>query len=358
MYMMLYTFQQMLLLPIVGYVGTHSLSLGNAYGAYFDRAEAIVFNPASAAMVQRIMASANRYLSTYTSGGIVFPNGILPFGFYAVTPNDFGYVDARFAIARSLGKMSIGMGFSYFYDFQNRTGRDGLYAGAAFVPMDNFAFGFTIFNLSKSDSLYGKVSMNASFFGKNINFYGSKDIAFAGGMPEPFNLGLEIFFLQSLFIRLGYDSRSGLKGGLGRTYTVNTVDIYLDLGIDSLIHSSRKYSLGLTLKFLGYYVWVDSDPKTIFLGPGVENNVVKICPRYELPSDIDRWILRITDRLGRVYKAYYGEGSPQGCLYWHGTDEDGNYVSGGVYYYDFYVKTIDGRVYNRKGGLVKIKKGG
>ncbi len=353
----------MLFLSVVGYIGPHSLSLGNAYGAYFDRVEAIVFNPASASIAPRVMFSVNRYFSDYISGGFVFPNRILSFGVYASTPDDYSYFDIRFVLAKSFGTLNMGAGIQYSYVPQDSTVKPGFYAGVAFSPLDYFMFGFSVFNIDTPAALYSRIGMYVSnipfpLLGRSLSFYGDMNVSFNSPSREIFNVGAELRPLPYLFLRLGYDGSGGWKGGLGYMYVYNTTDILFDLGVDSLFSSNRRYAVGITFKFLGYNVWVESSPKVISLVPGAEYNVVKICPRYNLPAEVDRWVLKITGKFGKVYRVYYGENSiPEECIYWQGTDEYGEYVGKGVYFYDFYVKTVDGRVYSRRGSLVNIKKG-
>jgi len=352
-----------MLLYFFSYTGPHPLSLGNAYTAYYDRVEAIYYNPAAAAVAPRVMISTYYSGYGYLGGGLVYPNRILSFGFHILAPQTYDYISGQVALARSFGTLNLGAGASYTHYLNDTiTTKPSFYAGVSFSPLDYFMFGFSVFNIDTPAALYSTIGMYVSsipvpFFGRSLSLFTDMEVRFNSTQREKFRVGAEFRPIPSLFFRMGYEGGSGWKGGLGYLYVFNTTDIYFDLGVDGLF-SNKVYNFGVTVKFLGYDVWVESSPKVIELVPGSEYNVVKVCMRYNLPEEVDKWILKITNRWGKVYKVYYGEGSiPSECIYWQGTDEYGNYVGKGVYYYDFYVKTVSGRIYERKGSLVNIKKG-
>ena len=348
----------MLSLYLLSQIGPHSLSVGNAYAAYYGRVEAISYNPAAAAIASRAMVSLYHSGYGYNGGGFVYPNRILSFGVHLAKSSDL--LSGQIAIGRSFGTLNIGVGTSFF---RGDTSNASLYAGAAFFPLDYFVFGFGLYDIHKPSQLYSKVGLYVSsipvpFFGRSLNLYTSMNVKFNSREQEQFNVGLEFQPVPYLFLRTGRDGSGSWKAGLGFMYVANTSDILLDLGVDSLSSQNRVYAIGVTVKFLGYTVWVESSPKVIELEPGTDYNVVKICMRHNLPEEVEKWVLRITNRWGKEYKVFYGDGPiPDECIYWHGTDEYGNYVKKGVYYYHFIVKGKSGKIYERKGGLVNIKKG-
>ena len=354
-----------MLLYFFSYTGPHPLSLGEAYASYYDRVEAIYYNPASAAVAPRVMVSVYHSGYGYNGGGFVYPNRFLSFGLHVLVPQSYERISGQFVLARSFGTLNLGAGASLEYPLgdSGTTVEPSFYAGVSFSPLDYFLFGFSVFNIETPESLSSRIGMYVSsipvpFFGRSLSLYTDMEVKFNSTAREVFRVGTEFRPIPSLFFRMGYEGGSGWKGGLGYLYVYNTTDIYFDLGADSLFSDNRIYNFGITVKFLGYDVWVESTPKVIELMPSSEYNVVKVCLRYNLPAEVDRWILKITNRWGKVYKVYYGDGSiPTECIYWQGTDEYGNYVGKGVYFYHFYVKTRDGRIFERRGALVNIKKG-
>jgi hypothetical protein len=173
-------------------------------------------------------------------------------------------------------------------------------------------------------------------------------------------LGLELAPFYPLFLRAGYSYDQHIPAGLGLLYVYNTVDILGDVSVNDVKAESKDkvYTFGLTVKFFGHTVWAESSPKIIEVVPGSEASVTRICFRYILPSKVVRWTFNITNRWGKVYKTYWGDDNPPSeCIYWHVVDEEGKYVGKGVYFYDFTVKTEDGKIYRRRGGLVNVKEG-
>jgi len=348
----------MLSLYLLSQLGPHSLSVGNAYAAYYERVEAISFNPAAAAIASRAMVSLYYSGYGYYGGGLVYPNRILSFGAHLAKSSDALW--GQVALGRSFGTLNLGLGTSFY---KGDSSTMSIYAGAAFFPLDYFVFGFGLYDLQKPSQIYTNVGLYVSsipvpYFGRRLNLYTGMKIFFNSTQREQFNIGLEFQPLPFLYLRMGRDGLGTWKGGLGFVYLTNRSDILLDLGVDSLFSQNRVYVFGATIKFAGYMVWVESSPKVIELEPGIDYNVVKICMRHNLPEEVEKWVLRITNRWGKEYRVYYGDGPiPDECIYWHGTDEYGNYVKKGVYYYHFIVKGESGKIYERKGGLVNIKKG-
>jgi len=94
-------------------------------------------------------------------------------------------------------------------------------------------------------------------------------------------------------------------------------------------------------------------------------NVGEFNKKYRNVKD---WKIEIYDSWGNKLKEYSGKGKlpdfvywdgppPSECIYWHVVDEEGKYVGKGFYYYEFIVRTEDGKIYKRRGGLVNVRKG-
>ncbi len=346
-------------------VGPHPISLANTYTSFYDRTDAVVFNPASPSLAPRLMFGAFYSNEMYYGGGFVFPNRFLSMGLF-VSYDTTNTARINFALARSFGTMHLGVGAYMNYNTQaDDQPTPHFYAGAAFSPIDNFVFGFSVFNIDTPDILYFKFGLSVysvpTPLGRNLTFFADMGVNFNRNATskELGSLGLEYNLFSSIFLRLGYNADRTLSLGLGYIYVYNTVDIHIDASLKNPQDTNRIYSVGATVKFLGYNVWVESSPKVIEVVPGAEASVTKLCMKYVLPAEVDRWILKITNRWGKVFKTYWGEGDiPDECIFWHAVDEDGNYVGKGVYYYDFYVKTVDGKIFRRKGSVVNIKEVG
>lgn len=355
--------------------GPHPVSMANAYNAYAERVDGIFFNPSAASMATRVMIGGFYSQSGYYGGGIAIPNRFVALGLAGVldtTRNATVYG----VLARNFSGFNIGLGIQYLY-IQDTMLKDSLkprphvYGGFSFYFSDYFMFGFTAENLDTPNALRLRFGIQVANYplpviGRSLTFTMDLNSTMARNVKSQdlASIGMELSPLYPLFLRFGYlynpDLGHKIPAGLGILYVYNTVDILGDVSVNDIQAQSKDkvYTFGLTVKFFGHTVWAESSPKIVEVIPEAEASVTKICFRYILPSKITKWTFNITNRWGKVYKTYWGDDNPPSeCIYWHIVDEEGRYVGKGVYYYDFIVRTEDGKIYKRRGGLVNVKKG-
>ncbi len=354
--------------------GPHPISMGNAYNAYAERVDGIFFNPSAASMASRVMLGGFYSQAGYYGGGLVIPNRFVAIGVA-------GYLDSTKngmiygVLSRNFSGFNIGFGVQYPFSQdtakKDTTLKPHFYGGFSFYFSEYFMFGFTAENIDTPNALKLKFGIQVANYplpviGRSLTF--TMDLNTTMAREEKSRdlaaLGIELAPFYPLFLRIGYnynpDIGHRLPAGLGILYVYNTVDILGDLSVNDIKAESKDkvYTFGLTVKFFGHTVWAESSPKIIEVIPESEASVTKICFRYILPSKVTRWTFNITNRWGKIYKTYWGDDNPPSeCIYWHVVDEEGKYTGPGVYYYDFIVRTEDGRIYKRRGGLVNVKKG-
>jgi len=350
--------------------GPHPISMGNAYNAYAERVDGIFFNPASASMATRVMLGGFYSQIGYYGGGLVIPNRFISIGIAGVLDtSQNGLIYG--VIARNFSGFNIGFGIQYPYTQDSIKPKPHFYGGFSFYFSDYFMFGFTAENLDTPNALKFRFGMQVANYplpviGRNLTFTMDLNSSMARDVKSKdlAALGFELTPFYPLFLRIGYTYIPGeghrLPMGLGLIYVYNTVDILGDVSVNDIQAQSKDkvYTFGLTVKFLGHTVWAESSPKIVEVLPESEASVTRICFRYILPSKVSRWTFNITNRWGKVYKTYWGDDNPPSeCIYWHIVDEEGKYIGKGVYYYEFIVRTEDGKIYKRRGGLVNVKKG-
>ncbi len=357
-------------------VGPHPISMGSAYNAYAERVDGIFFNPSAASMASRVMIGGFYSQVGYYGGGIVIPNRFISIGLAGsidTTRNGMIYG----VLARNFSGFNIGLGIQYPYTSDtssNKNSKFHIYSGFSFYFSDYFMFGFTAENLDTPNALSLRFGIQLANYplpviGRNLAMTMDLNSTFARNVKSQdlASIGFELDPFYPLFLRFGYNYNPNdsivkhkIPAGLGLIYVYNTVDILGDISVNDIKAESKNkiWTFGLTVKFFGHTVWAESSPKIIEVLPEAEASVTKICFRYILPSKVSRWTFNITNRWGKIYKTYWGDGPPPSeCIYWHVVDEEGKYVGKGVYYYDFIVKTEDGKIYKRRGGLVNVKKG-
>ncbi len=349
--------------------GPHPISMGSAYNAYPERVDGIFYNPVAASMAARVMLGGFYSQSGYYGGGLVIPNRFISIGVAGVLDTtQRGMIYG--VLARNFGGFNIGFGIQYPYDTASNL-KPHFYGGVGFYFSDYFIFGFTAENLDTPNALGFRFGVQVANYplpvvGRNLTFTMDINSTMARDVQSQdlAAIGIEFAPIYPLFLRFGYTYAPGegqkIPVGLGLLYVYNTIDILGDISVNNISSESKDkvYTFGLTVKFFGHTVWAESSPKIIEVIPGSEASVTRICFRYILPSKVSRWTFNITNRWGKVYKTYWGDDAPPSeCIYWHVVDEDGRYTGPGVYHYEFIVRTEDGKIYKRRGGLVNVRKG-
>jgi hypothetical protein len=149
------------------------------------------------------------------------------------------------------------------------------------------------------------------------------------------HFGLQTYFFQDLFLRLGADP-SQLTAGLGFRYKTLEVDYamgYQDLGINN--------RMSLKIFFGGYEVDVRAVPRS-FSPEGLKRKT-EFRIRAANRSRIVNWILSVRSGKNEVVKSFQGFSAPPKIVEWDGRDAHGRPVEAGEYVYRLSVTDSKGR---------------
>jgi len=149
------------------------------------------------------------------------------------------------------------------------------------------------------------------------------------------HLGLQTYFFQDLFLRLGAN-QSELTGGLGFRYKTMELDyamLYRDIGITN--------QMSLKVFFGGYEVDVRAVPSS-FSPEGLKRKT-EFRIRATNRKRIVNWILSIRNGKNEVVKSFQGFSAPPNIVEWDGRDAHGQPVEAGEYVYRLAVTDAKGR---------------
>jgi len=383
-------------------VGARPYALGRAFTGLADDIETIYFNPGGLAFLQRKNVIAGTYwmpnimtetgAADYYFAALSFPTA--SYGSFGVTvlsiqtPDLVLYKDTLgqeaidwtgwvqraglFSYAKSLThSLAIGGNIKVQYDrvYEYTTSAVGIDLGMSFKPNDAWSIGvaginFLPMSVSHKEATESEkypqvwrlglawhplewfmITMDAAHSShyQNFHFFG----------------GVEARPLSFLYIR-GGANQNDISGGGGFEVTIRDVIGRVDYTY-SYNHASRTVyeetqQVSGTIRFSGYRVWTNADPKIISASEGDINNFAYLY-LHSFPRQMaDEWTVLVKKQTGEVVRVFRGEGDPPVRIEWDGRDDSGRLVPPGNYNYDFEVVDMGGERFQRSGYLLTVKK--
>ena len=325
-------------------VGSRPSGMGEAFTAEVGDINSIYYNPAGLGTLKFPMLSIMHQElildSLFENVSLAFPLWQGFFGFstsvFWVPPFDkidingntigtvnFYNVSGIFAYGYSLGFMEVGGSFKYIYQ---KIDTLQLHSGAFDIgilkrmtmyspfdaPIRNFSLGLSIQNIgtqAKDDSLPRLIRAGLSykmshFFGFNVdlleNAITSSDLYdFTSGFNESFriNTGIELNYLDILFLRAGYKFNDAAKYtfGLGFNYAIKNIAFVVDASYQDAGVFGPVYSFTITFKLIPKVITIEDKLKAeVHYQRGI---------RYFITDDIDGAIEEF--KKARDYNPYH-----------------------------------------------------
>jgi len=397
-------------------IGARPYGFGRAFAGLADDAEAVYFNPGALAFLQRVNATAGYFQLpisdfTYYYAAFTFPTAT--FGSFGITviqlqnpTRDQGaifydslicnryedgicvdsviaYADfpnpgnndrtpfnaGLLAYSKSFSRyISIGAALELAYHrvYQSSPSSAGIMVGMMFVPNQYFSFGVVGQHFIPPKESYLKTSQTYPQiwrFGIGLRPFNWINLVVDGAYSTYYNGfkfygGGEARLLSFLYVRGGINYEE-VSGGGSFEFTIRDIIFRLDGTYTFNYASNGVYKDYLqfsgTIKFGGYRVWADADPKLISPTEG-EANIAFVYIHTFPRQNVESWEFIIKKQTGEVVRTFYGEGEPPVRIEWDGRDDAGRIVPPGNYNYHYRVVDSGGEIYERSGYLLTVKR--
>jgi hypothetical protein len=352
-------------------IGARPYGFGRAFTGLADDAEAVYFNPGALAFLQRVNATAGYFQLpisdfTYYYAAFTFPTATFgSFGNNDRTPFNAGLL----AYSKSFSRyISIGAALELAYHrvYQSSPSSAGIMVGMMFVPNQYFSFGVVGQHFIPPKESYFKTSQTYPQiwrFGIGLRPFNWVNLVVDGAYSTYYNGfkfygGGEARLLSFLYVRGGINYEE-VSGGGSFEFTIRDIIFRLD-GTYSFNYASngvyKEYlQFSGTIKFGGYRVWADADPRLISPTEG-EANIAFIYIHTFPRQNVESWEFIIKKQTGEVVRTFYGEGEPPVRIEWDGRDDSGRIVPPGNYNYYYRVVDSGGEIYERSGYLLTVKR--
>lgn len=173
-----------------------------------------------------------------------------------------------------------------------------------------------------------------TFFG-GIAMIGA-DYGHRSGPGSSIHVGTEVYPIESLGLRLGYDA-SEPAGGF--SYHVNQA-MRFDYGMSN--HElGVMHRFAIAYQFGGFFANSQASPAVF--SPMGEQSVTKFNIKARTKSEADTWNLEIYDKHNIIVRSFGGRGVPPAHVMWDGKDDNGLTLPDGIYRYRLTVRDTEGR---------------
>lgn len=362
--------------------GARSMGMGKAFTGLADDPSAIYYNPAGLALQNPLQVSLEHVFlfedTFYDFGAVTYPvSGIGTFAFGYIRLSSLNY-DGRdsqwnftedFAIGQQafllsysreiLNWLALGVNFKLVQEsvFDSGATGYGMDAGVMFTPIDILSVGLSVINALPANMRLADQAETLPViikFGTAVRLFGDRVIPVLdmeqelSGKDFKFRMGLEIYPIQQVAIRMGLDETE-LTFGLGAYFKPYRVDYslaYQELGF--------SHRMSFTLAFGGFDINLSAEPK-VFSPVGTKKNTtisIYAVTKYELQE----WELNIMNEDGDVVRSYSGDEKPPQYVVWDGKDDRGLPVGDGEYKCYMKVKDKNGRDIESGKETVKISR--
>ncbi len=383
-------------------VGARPYALGRSFTGLADDIETIYFNPGGLAFLQRKNVMAGTYwmpfsevsyyfaalsfpTATYGSFGVVVasvqgPDMTVIWDTTDAPPQGGDYYKGDFqgvglfsyskALTRNLA-IGLNLKLQYYRVYTGTVNAVGMDLGMLFKPNDQWSIGIASINfipmrvkhnINSQDWIRYPTIWRLGLGWKPLEWFTLTVDAAQSSYYQNFHFygGAEARPLSFLYIR-GGANMNDMSGGAGFEITIRDVITRIDYTY-TYNHSTRTYAyeetqqVSATIRFSGYRVWANADPKLISTTEGDLNNMAYIY-LHSFPRQMaDEWVLLIKKQTGEVVRTFRGEGDPPVRIEWDGRDDSGRLVPPGNYNYYFEVIDMGGERFVRSGYLLTVKK--
>ncbi|MEO0147862.1 MAG: FlgD immunoglobulin-like domain containing protein [candidate division WOR-3 bacterium] len=397
-------------------IGARPYGFGRAFTGLADDAEAVYFNPGALAFLQRVNATAGYFQLpisdfTYYYAAFTFPTATFgSFGItvmqlqnptrdqgaiffdsvqctrfegYVCTDSTFAYADfpksgnndrtpfnaGLIAYSKSFSRyISVGAALELVYHrvYNSSPSSAGIMVGMMFIPNQYFSLGIVgqhFIPPKESYLITSQTYPQVWRFGIGLRPFNWINLVVDGAYSTFYNGfkfygGAEARLLSFLYVRGGINYEE-VSGGGSFEFTIRDIIFRLDGAYAFNYASNGVYKdymqFSGVIKFGGYRVWADADPKLISPTEG-EANIAFVYLHTFPRQDVESWEFIIKKQTGEVVRTFYGEGEPPVRIEWDGRDDAGRIVPPGNYNYHYRVIDSGGEVYERAGYLVTVKR--
>ena len=366
------------------YVTARALGLGGAFVGTADDASAVVWNPASLAMLvpnEVRFETAQLFEDTYVHAlNFAVPGNRLPsFGLSIVTLRS-GEFDRTNELNDPLGTFREVETAYIFTMSRNITPKFALGTNVKLITqsVEDFSGTGVGFDVGAVMNVTPTVRVGASILnlgGPNLTLRDTKEtypIEFRGGFSATvlrgrgllsaevdqsqgpgirFRGGSEYWIQPAFALRVGLDDQNP-GGGMSYRFAGN---YQFDYGV--LDHPlGLTHRVGLTYRFGGFFAKAKAEPE--IFSPTGERAVTKIDLNARTKAELEAWTLDILNKSDEVVRRFGGKGQPPAHIQWDGKDETGLPLADGEYRYRLVVNDADGRVIESRVHAVTISTGG
>lgn len=188
-----------------------------------------------------------------------------------------------------------------------------------------------------------------SFFGGVAMI--TADMAHRSGPGASFHAGTEVYPIEKLGLRLGYDA-SEPTGGF--SYHVNHA-MRFDYGMSN--HElGVMHRFALSYQFGGFFANSQASPAVF--SPMGEQSVTKFHIKARTKAETENWQLEILDKHNMIVRSFGGKGTPPAHIMWDGKDNNGLTLPDGFYRYRLTVHDSEGRELSAEEKKVEITTAG